>query len=121
MNGCLRIASCCDPANVFGVCWHQNLVKLIMWLAEYTGEIVITSGRRYRALYAGDSGIHMTDPLRAMDIRYYIYNDPDKLCDIINQAWEYDRTRPRFQCAKLHDTGRGLHFHLQVHDRTRKL
>lgn len=116
MSGSISIA--CDPQNVLGVRWHPILVDLVWWVVDFAGEVVATSGRRYRSLYAGDSGIHMTDPLRALDIRYYIYNNPDKLRDIINRAWQYDRTRPGLKCALLHDVGKGKHFHLQVHDRT---
>lgn len=116
--GSIQIA--CDPKNIF-VDWHPGLVDLFMWVVKFTGEVVITSGRRYRTLYSLDSGVHLTDPLRAVDIRSYIYADPEDLCGIINKKFQYDRLRPDMKCAIYHQvakSGLGRHIHLQAHDRT---
>ena len=121
MAGTIRVATeRCDPRNVYGPEWHPKLVDVIQWIIEYTGEVIVTSGLRFRTLYANDSGIHLIVPLRALDIRYYIYNDPSKLCDIINQHWVYDPRRPKLKVAVLHNTGMGMHFHIQVHERTKE-
>lgn len=122
MSGTITIATeRCEPKNVFGVRWHHKLVDVTMWIMDLTGEVVITSGRRYRTIHSGDSGIHLTDPLRALDYRYYIYNDPDHLVGVINSHWHYDPSRPNLKVAVLHDVGRGKHFHIQVHDNTREI
>lgn len=101
--------------------WHPNLIKVSLWLIETTGEVVFTSGHRKKLIHDDDSGIHMTDPLRAFDIRYYIYEKPEGLCLRINRIFTYDHKRPELECAILHDTGLGKHFHLQVHDNTKAM
>ena len=115
MTGDFKIA--CDPINVF-VKWHHKLIDLATWVVDFTGEIIITSALRMRTLYPLDSGIHTHLPLRALDIRSRIYNDPEKLCEVINNKFKYDKLRPDMKCAIYHDTGLGIHIHLQVHDRT---
>ena len=104
--------------NCHIVPWHPNLIKLTLWLIELTGKVVFTSGYRRRAIHDKDSGIHTTDPLRSVDIRHYIYEKPKPLEMRINRVWTYDPKRPNLKCAFLHDTGLGMHFHLQVHDNT---
>ena len=117
------ISIACNAENVF-VNWHPMLVRLVMWIVRFTGEVVITSARRYRKIHKKDSGIHIggsseKDPLRAIDIRYYIYGNPQGLCDIINTQFLYDPKRPRLKCAILHSPlPKQKHIHLQVHDRT---
>lgn len=111
----------CDPRNVFGIAWHHKLVDVIMWIESLTGEVVITSGRRYRIIHDKDSGIHLTDPLRALDLRHYVYNDWDHLCGVINAHWHYDPKRPDLKVAVIHDVGLGKHFHTQVHDNTKEI
>ena len=98
---------------------HPKLTDLILWIVDFTGEIIITSARRYRTIHDKDSGIHLTDPLRAVDCRYFIYHNPVKLVELINEHWTYDPRRKKLNCAVLHDTGLGEHIHLQVHDRTK--
>jgi hypothetical protein len=102
---------------------HFKLTDLILWIVDFTGEIVITSARRYRTIHAKDSGIHLTDPLRAVDCRYFVYNNPDKLVDIINANWLYDPRRKSLNCSVLHNPLGGLnkHIHLQVHERTKQI
>jgi len=116
MNGTIQIA--CDLKNVLGVKWHRNLVDLVGWVVDLTGEIIITSGHRFKTLYKLDSGLHLVLPLRSIDIRSWIYNNPESLCDSINRKWQYDKNRPKLECAVYHDTGNGIHIHLQVHDLT---
>jgi hypothetical protein len=88
---------------------------------DYTGEIVITSARRYRAIHKKDSGIHLTDPLRAADLRSYTFNNAKALAETINANWRYDSRRRHLRCCVLHDTGLGRHLHIQVHERTKQL
>ena len=104
---------------------HYKLTDIILWILRLTGEVVITSARRLRAIHDKDSGIHLTgdsvkNPLRAVDIRYYIYNNPPALVDLINKSFIYDPRRKKLVCAVLHDT-KGKHIHLQVHERTRQV
>ena len=99
---------------------HPKLTDLLLWIMEYTGEIIVTSARRYRTIHEKDSGIHLTDPLRAVDLRSHIYNCSEKVAEIINTAWQYDWRRKTLRCAVLHDTGLGRHLHIQIHERTRR-
>ena len=61
------------------VAWHPNLIKLNTWLIGEVGKVVYTSGYRSDRIHGKDSGIHTTNPLRAVDIRHYIYYDPERL------------------------------------------
>ena len=99
---------------------HPKLTNIIKWIVDLTGVVVITSARRYRLIHPKDSGIHLTDPLRAADIRYYIYGNPHGLVCLINQHFQYDYKRKKLECAVFHDTV-GKHIHLQVHDRTKQI
>jgi len=100
---------------------HEKLVEFVAWFLGVFGEAVITSAHRSRKIHSADSGIHMTDPLRAVDLRYYIYSAPEAVRDYTNLVWTYDPSRPHLQVCLLHNTGRGRHFHIQVHDRTVKI
>ncbi len=107
--------------NCHVVPWHPRLIDLTKWIIETTEHVVFTSGYRPSPIHSKDSGIHATDPLRAVDIRHFIYPHPDKLRDRINNAWLYDPKRKNLKCAFLHDTGLGMHFHLQCHDNTKAM
>jgi len=89
------------------------LINIVSWIYnEHDKKIVITSGFRM-----GDMGVHGQRPLRGLDIRSRIYSDPNRLCQMVNDRWEYDWVRPEMKCAILH--GKDVHIHLQVHPRTR--
>ena len=107
--------------NCHIVRWHPNLIRVSIWLMEVVNEVVITSAFRTRKIHEEDSGIHTTDPLRAKDIRSYIYPKPEALKNRINKIWTYDFDRPEIMVALLHDTGLGMHFHIQVHDNTKAM
>lgn len=99
----------CHPALIWVV---DDCLK--WWPTEF----VITSLWRKRA--PGESGIHATNPLRAMDVRSRIFpaSVSRQIEDKINKEWIYDPKRPNLKVCVWHDTGQGEHFHLQVHDRT---
>ena len=101
----------------FKVRHHPKLAEFNWWFLETFGEIFVTSGWRKKTT---DSGVHETDPLRAEDLRYSIYNNPEKMEKDINNTWIYDPARPRYKVCKLHDAGkeRNMHFHIQVHNNT---
>ncbi len=94
----------------------HNLQELLIWFRKTFGEPIITSAFR-----KGETGVHGTIPLRAIDIRSYIYTNAQNVVDTLNQIWIYDSKRPKYKCAILHNTGKGLHIHLQVHHNTRKV
>jgi hypothetical protein len=97
------------------VSWHPTLIALLKWLRvrHHTGQIVITSAFRWQ-----DKGVHGAIPLRAFDLRSWVFKDPKAVCDDINMNWAYDPKRPEKKVATLHDVGKGIHFHIQVHPRT---
>jgi len=67
--------------------------------------------------------LHGTNPVRAIDISEWVYN-PGQAKDIekwINRNWAYDPNRPGMNVAWLHKAKGGvLHFHIQVHQNTRR-
>lgn len=94
--------------------YHAKLMALIVWASARYSIIMLTSAYR-----DGDEGVHGTTPCRAIDIRSTWYKSPAKIVDDINNHWEYDYTRPKMQCALLHDVGKGVHIHLQTCDVTK--
>lgn len=96
---------------------HPKLIELLWWL-EGRVELILTSAYRKYKIHSKDSGIHTVLPLRAFDIRSWIFKNPQEIEKLINDNWEYDPKRTYLPVAKLHDSGQGVHFHVQVHDNT---
>jgi hypothetical protein len=93
-----------------------NLRTILLWIEGRTGlELTITS--LYRI---GDSGVHGQLPLRGCDVRMRNPVIGDNYSEMINTYWKYDPSRPELKCALLHDSGSGLHLHVQVHPNTVK-
>jgi hypothetical protein len=95
---------------------HPNLAAVLHWFWKQYFDVIVTSAWR-----ADDTGIHHTDPLRAVDLRSWVFPDPERRAAEINAAWLYDPQRTRLKVCVYHDVGRGAHFHIQVHDRTVKI
>lgn len=100
---------------MFKRAWHPMLLEVFVWLTVRYSTNTITSAYRDHKIHPKDSGIHMTDPLRAIDKRSRDYPDPDAIAADINSVWQYDPNRPHLQVCVYHDTGFGPHFHIQVH------
>jgi len=98
--------------------WHSKLIEVLLWIKVRYSEVIITSGYRSSKIHPKDSGIHCTIPLRAFDMRSNVFDDPQAIADDINNAFIYDPDRPLLEVVVYHDTGNGLHFHIQVHDHT---
>ncbi len=95
--------------------YHPFLVEVLEWFSLIAGfQLVFTSGYRLT------TGVHGTDPCRAMDIRSRVFQHPQAVADMINARYEYDPLRPEMQVAIYHDVGRGKHIHIQVHGLTRR-
>lgn len=94
--------------------FHLKMIALLTWIYVRYSKVVITSAYR-----KGDSGVHGTIPCRGIDIRSWVYDDPQKIIDDINAHWIYDDKRPEKKCAILHDSGQGEHVHLQCSNRTK--
>lgn len=93
------------------------MVELLWWL-EGRVELILTSAYRKHKIHAKDSGIHCVLPVRAVDIRSWIFKNPHKVEKLINEYWVYDPERAHKMCCVLHDSGQGVHFHIQVHQNT---
>lgn len=93
----------------------ENLRLIALEVEEVFGSQTITSLYRMH-----DSGVHGQLPLRGIDLRCKIYCFGQEIEEYINEQWEYDYKRPKMHCCLFHDTGRGLHIHLQTHPNTRK-
>jgi len=104
----IKIKSIGVLRNLLRAVYDDKLILLIAWVITRYSDVVFTSGYR-----EGDKGVHGTLPCRGMDIRSWIYNDPQAIVDNINEHFSYDSDRPNKKCAVLHDTGRGMHIHLQ--------
>lgn len=100
-------------ANLLGAKYEATLVKMLCWFAARHGEVCITSGFR------PDGGVHGTEPCRAVDIRSFTFDHPKSIKKDFNQHWNYDHVRPLMKCCVYHNTGRGWHFHIQSHPRTK--
>jgi len=95
--------------NYHKVAHHPKLTEFMWWFLELTGEAVVTSAWRRRP------GIHNTDPLRALDLRSWLYNKPEKMADYINSKWSYDSLRPKLNVCIYHEVNKhGIHYHIQV-------
>ena len=92
---------------------HPKLREIMREIDRKFGEQIITS--MYRI---GDPGVHGCLPLRGIDIRCRGEKEDRELVDFVNNTWKYDYKRPAMKCAIKHDTGQGLHIHLQVHPNT---
>jgi len=103
---------------MFTRAWHPKLLEVLVWLTVRYSTNTITSAYRDHKIHSKDSGIHMTNPLRAFDKRSKEYPDPEAIAADINAVWQYDPNRPHLQVCVYHDTGQGAHFHLQIHPNT---
>lgn len=90
----------------------KTIVKAIY--AKF-GLDVVTSAYRF-----GDPGVHGQMPLRGIDLRCRDAIIGNHIANWINKKWQYDFTRPKKKCAICHNTGKGLHIHLQSHPNTKR-
>ena len=98
--------------------WHPKLKDVVIWFDfTFPGKLCITDGYR-----KGDKGCHGTEPLRAIDQRSWVFQDPKAIADKINAEWEYDPARSgKYLVCLYHKTKSGSpHFHIQVSDHTRR-
>lgn len=117
--------------------WHPKLVELMVWLTvslhtDHGNNLVVTSAWRPKKIHHNDSGIHITNPLRAFDLRSHrwvadadgghyvsIFGvEPEQIRDAVNHCWQYDSDRPNLKVCVFHNTGLGWHMHMQVHPHT---
>lgn len=95
---------------------HPKLIDLINWVCIRYSEVVFTESWRPMK---HPNDLHGVEPVRARDIRSWIYSDPDAVEEDINNHFTYDPERLWMRCAIYHNSGQGPHLHLQVHDDTR--
>lgn len=107
-----------NRAHIHG--WSWQLTELFIWLPSVVDNIVITSAWRPVKIHPNDSKIHTMTPLRAADLRSRVFDQPEKIAEAINNKWIYDPGRPNMKVCLYHNTGRGWHFHLQVHPKTER-
>ncbi|MCP4568370.1 MAG: hypothetical protein GY841_12405 [FCB group bacterium] len=102
--------------GALAVPWHPKLIELYLWLLGMCEPLLITCAYEKRDY----SSVHSVTPLRGFDIRSWIVGDPVHIRYMTNKTWQYDPARLDKEVCLYHDTGRGLHFHFQVHDNTVK-
>jgi hypothetical protein len=94
----------------------KTLRQIVTEFEEQTG-ITLTVTSLYRIK---DNGVHGQLPLRGIDCRMKNERIGNVIADIINEKWLYDYHRPWKKCAIFHDTGKGLHIHIQTHPNTKR-
>ena len=97
----------------FQVPIHPTLIDLIAWIDEQWA-LPIESAYRPDKIHKADTGIHATNPLRAIDLRSRDVKHPLYIETEISNTWIYDLGRPALRTCTYHDTGQGPHFHIQV-------
>lgn len=91
------------------------LIKIITHIANKWGLLMTESYREKRHM----NDLHGCQPVRAIDLRSRCYEYPKEIEKEINRIWIYDPKRPHMQVAVIHKVGNGgIHFHIQVHERT---
>jgi hypothetical protein len=98
--------------------FQPMLCRILRWLCNQVPEIMITESFRKKR---HPNDLHGEIPVRAVDLRSSIYVRPDMLAEKINKHWQYDPDRPNMKVAVLHDSGEGMHFHIQVHPKTMRI
>ena len=104
---------------LFDRLYHPKMLEVFVWICRNLKfKKIITSTYRL-----GDRGVHGTMPCRGLDLRSK--HLPEKKCREIereiNQKWSYDSDRKDMKVCLYHKTKHGAyHFHIQVHDRTRR-
>ena len=106
---------------------HHKLNEVWAWIlrrliAQGCEEVVWSS--YYRAKLPGESGIHDTDPCRALDwypVKWSLIKIR-RFEDEVNNAWDYGKVNPKtgrsYKVLWWHDVGRGAHFHTQARNET---
>ena len=96
--------------------YHPLLINLLTTFQNVAENSIVTEGWRE------GGGVHSTDPCRGMDLRSWIYSyyKVKEILKYVNDRWIYDPNRPTMKCLVLHDAGKGIHFHLQVHPNTQR-
>jgi hypothetical protein len=93
--------------------------------------IRITDIRRSRKQdrAVGGSGVHVAGPpYRAIDVGIRVLDanireaqlKAEKICDLLNELWQYDPARPKKPVAYCKPHGTGPHIHLQTHPNTKR-
>lgn len=132
-----------DPDVVDGMLkrrFHVMLRRFVRWIHKTYRNVTWTEFYRPQ-LHPDD--LHGTNPVRAGDMRSWSYPDSQAMADQMNEVWEYDYTRPDMKCCVFHarcpeclcineppehqfcvqcgeEIAYHWHFHLQVHDNTRR-
>ena len=96
--------------------YDPTLIEILSNVESFFPGITITEG------YRDGTGVHSTDPCRAIDLRSRNYTEAgiQTIKNHINNTWIYDPERPEMECCMVHDVGRGMHFHCQVCSRTQR-
>ncbi|MBT8449950.1 MAG: hypothetical protein KJO69_09680 [Gammaproteobacteria bacterium] len=95
-----------------------SLRRLMAW-TEDRFKFVFIETSSYRVPEGDIDSVHETLPVRGEDWKCGDKDVGDLICEKINEHWIYDPARPELKCAICHDSGSGLHIHLQTHPNTR--
>ena len=106
---------------------HRKLLIVWSWILrriEERGCREVVWASFHRPKVEGESGVHDTDPCRALDW-YPVGWSLEEIQEFEEEAnfvWDYGKTNPktgnRYKVLWWHDVGRGAHYHTQVRDET---
>lgn len=101
---------------------YMNLEFIDLKLRYILLEIETEFGQKvFTSLFRiNDPGVHGTLPLRGADLRERNQLVGNVIKGWVNSRWVYDASRPEKKVCKFHDTGKGLHIHVQVHRNTER-
>ena len=95
---------------------HPKLIPIAEYVEEQYGLDIITSAFRPENKF----GVHGTQPVRGLDFRCRTRLFGEYIAADVNERWVYDSDRPKKECTICHNSGSGLHFHIQVHQHTKR-
>lgn len=117
-NEMVRIKSASILIGLLSKKFHPALTEITAYVINkiQQADIAVTITSAYRPL--DEKSVHRY--MRGIDFRTWDMDEKfiNDLCVAVNTRWRYDPERPEKECLIYHDTGRGAHLHLQVHDAT---
>jgi len=122
---CLTLRQFKEMNDLHPVLWELVEDTLVHWPGERMEVTCIFRTPEEEETAGGKSGVHMTNPHRAIDLRIKnLVGDyqlkANALAETLNSLWIYDPTRPNLKVAISKVHGSGPHVHLQVSNNTER-
>jgi len=122
---CLTLRQFQEVEHLHPTLWEVLEDCLFHWPGDRMEVTCIYRTREEEDAAGGKSGVHVTEPHRAADLRIKnlggdFQKKANALAEALNELWIYDSMRKHMKVAiaKLHGTG--PHVHVQIHSRTER-